>query len=74
MNVYLLVHGAWQSSGCWDKVASKLRADGLIIFTPDLLWGKTIGKPDQSQLSRCIDFLIESIQNSKSIIAVGHSI
>ena len=61
MNVYLLVHGAWQGSGCWDKVASKLRTDGLSILTPDLPWGKSIGKADQSQLSQCIDFLMESI-------------
>lgn len=31
---FLLVHGAWHGGWCWDRVATRLRADGFRVFTP----------------------------------------
>ena len=74
MKVYLLVHGAWQGSGCWEKVASKLQAAGHFIITPELPWDNYIDKDDRYPFNVCIDHLVETIQDYESIIAVGHSI
>jgi len=36
MSTYVLVHGAWHGSWCWDKVAPLLEAKGHKVIAPDL--------------------------------------
>src|SRR3981189_2941505 len=31
---FVLVHGAWHGGWCWSRVADRLRAGGLQVFTP----------------------------------------
>ena len=36
MATFVLVHGAWHGGWCWERVASRLRADGHRVFCPTL--------------------------------------
>lgn len=33
---FVLVHGAWHGGWCWQRVASRLRAAGHVVYTPTL--------------------------------------
>lgn len=33
---FVLVHGAWHGGWCWERVATRLRAEGRRVFTPTL--------------------------------------
>ena len=35
-STFVLVHGAWHDGSCWATVANLLRAQGHLVFTPDL--------------------------------------
>lgn len=36
MSVYVLIHGAWHGSWCWDKVVPLLEKEGHTVIAPDL--------------------------------------
>jgi pimeloyl-ACP methyl ester carboxylesterase len=36
MSDFVLVHGAWQGSWVWERVAEKLRAAGHRVYAPSL--------------------------------------
>src|SRR5262249_22021755 len=36
MSTFVLVHGAWHGSWCWDKVRPSLTGRGHVVVTPDL--------------------------------------
>ena len=36
MSYYVLVHGSWQGSWCWEKVVPILREAGHEVVAPDL--------------------------------------
>ena len=36
MSTYVLIHGAWQGSWCWDKVVPLLKQAGHSVEAPDL--------------------------------------
>jgi pimeloyl-ACP methyl ester carboxylesterase len=74
MKSYLLVHGAWQDSGCWGKVVSRLQSAGHLVITPDIPWKDIKEQSQQALLSWCIDYLIDILQNHNSMIVAGHSI
>ena len=74
MKAFLLVHGAWQGSECWEKIAYRLRADGRSVIIPDLQLRYTNNLSDEKQLARCIEYLTNIISRHESIVAVGHSI
>ncbi len=74
MKTYLLVHGAWQGSGCWRKVGSILRTAGHSVITPDIPWSNAEQNSGQSALSWCVDQLIDNLRNDDNVIVVGHSI
>jgi pimeloyl-ACP methyl ester carboxylesterase len=76
MSTFVLVHGAWQSSGTWDLLAPFLKEHGHTVITPVLSGLGT----DQSRLSPNITLQqhIEDVSRelSKSegpVILVGHS-
>lgn len=76
MSTFVLVHGAWQSTGTWDLLAPLLEKHGHRVITP-LLSG--IGT-DQSRLSPDItlrqhveDVSLELSRLSDHVILVGHS-
>ncbi|RYF31825.1 MAG: alpha/beta hydrolase [Comamonadaceae bacterium] len=75
--VFLLVHGAWHGGWCWDRVATRLRADGFRTFTPT-----QTGMGERAHLiSRNIsmDMFVQDLQGVMEseelddVIVVGHS-
>jgi len=76
MSTFVLVHGAWQSAGTWDRLAPVLENRGHRVITP-LLRG--LGT-DQGRLSRDItlqqhieDVSLELTKLQERVILVGHS-
>lgn len=75
MSTYVLVHGAWHGSWCWDKVAPLLTNAGHQVITPDL---PALGK-DQTPLAEVsLKAYADSICNvldaqTEPVILVGHS-
>jgi pimeloyl-ACP methyl ester carboxylesterase len=76
MSTFILVHGAWQSTGTWDLLAPLLEKHGHKVITPILTGLGT----DQSRLSADItlrqhveDVSIEVSKSSDPVILVGHS-
>lgn len=72
---YVLVHGAWHGSWCWNRVASRIKSHGHEVVTPDLP-GHHHHKHDfkDIDLARYVHH-IENIllESPKPVILVGHS-
>ena len=76
MSTFVLVHGAWQSTGTWDRLAPLLEKQGHRVITPVLSGLGT----DQDRLSAGItlqqhieDVSRELSKLSERVILVGHS-
>ncbi len=76
MSTFVLVHGAWQSTGTWDLLAPVLENRGHRVITPVL---RGLGT-DQGRLSRDItlqqhieDVSLELSKLPERVILVGHS-
>jgi len=76
MSTFVLVHGAWQSAGTWDRLAPLLEKQGHTVITPVLSGLGT----DQSRLSPRITLQqhVEDVSRELSrlagqVILVGHS-
>jgi pimeloyl-ACP methyl ester carboxylesterase len=76
MSTFVLVHGAWQSTGTWDLLAPILKDRGYKVITPVL---SGLGA-DQSRLSPDItlqqhvqDVLLELSRFRDQVVLVGHS-
>src|SRR5580692_6977334 len=76
MSTFVLVHGAWQSTGTWDRLAPLLEKRGHRVITPVLSGLGT----DRSRLSPDItlqqhveDVLVELSKSPDQVIVVGHS-
>ena len=75
MSTFVLVHGAWQSTGTWDLLVPLLEEQGHKVITPVLTGLGT----DQSRLSADITqrHHVEDVSRSLSalpkVILVGHS-
>jgi pimeloyl-ACP methyl ester carboxylesterase len=76
MSTFILVHGAWQSTGTWDLLAPLLEKQGHKVITPVLTGLGT----DQSRLSPDItlgqhveDVSVEVSRSPDPVILVGHS-
>ena len=76
MSVFVLVHGAWQSTGTWDLLVPLLEKQGHRVITPVLTGLGT----DQSSLSPDItlqrhveDVSRELSRSPDPVILVGHS-
>jgi pimeloyl-ACP methyl ester carboxylesterase len=73
--VYVLVHGAWHGSWCWNKVVPLLQAKGHRVFTPDLPGHY---RNSVSCLGVTLKTYVDSISNfivskNDKIVLVGHS-
>ena len=77
MATFVLVHGAWHGSWCWQRVRPALQAQGHQVFTPTLT-----GVGERSHLlSAQIDLNTQSLdvinliqwENLTNVILVGHS-
>ena len=75
-STFVLVHGAWQSTGTWDLLAPLLEKHGHRVITPVLSGLGT----DQSRLSPDItlkqhveDVSVELSRSPDRVILVGHS-
>jgi pimeloyl-ACP methyl ester carboxylesterase len=76
MSTFVLVHGAWQSTGTWDLLAPILKNHGHSVIAPVLSGLGT----DQDRLSPEItlhkhieDVLLELSRFTDQVILVGHS-
>lgn len=76
MSTFVLVHGAWQSTGTWDLLTPMLEQRGHTVITPVLSGLGT----DQSRLSPSIslqqhiaDVSLEMSKLTGEVILVGHS-
>jgi pimeloyl-ACP methyl ester carboxylesterase len=76
MSTFILVHGAWQSTGTWDLLTPLLEKHGHRVMTPVLTGLGT----DQSRLSPNItlkqhveDISVEVSKSPDRVILVGHS-
>ncbi|MDX3102547.1 alpha/beta fold hydrolase [Nonomuraea angiospora] len=77
MSTYLLVHGAWHSGQCWERVVPLLESAGHRVFAPSLT-----GFGDKAQLlgpEVGLDTHVEDIagliteEDLTEVILVGHS-
>lgn len=70
---YLLVHGAWHGSECWDKVVPLLRKKGIQALCPDLPGRRGSPLPPFHNISieTHVDFLAGVIK--EKCVLVGHS-
>ncbi|MDX3761664.1 alpha/beta fold hydrolase [Streptomyces sp. AK02-04a] len=77
MSTYLLVHGAWHSGECWERVVPLLASAGHRVFAPSLtgygdtshLLGPEVG------LDTHVDDVVELIveEDLTEVVLVGHS-
>ncbi|MER8220767.1 alpha/beta hydrolase [Streptomyces sp. NPDC094143] len=77
MSTFLLVHGAWHSGRCWERVVPLLTAAGHRVFTPSLTgYGDTAhpAGPDvglDTHVEDVVALIIE--EGLTEVILVGHS-
>ncbi|WP_083472726.1 alpha/beta hydrolase [Kibdelosporangium phytohabitans] len=75
MSTFLLVHGAWHSGRCWERVVPLLEPAGHRVLTPSLtgygdkahLLGPDVG------LDTHVDDVVTAIGDHTDVILVGHS-
>jgi pimeloyl-ACP methyl ester carboxylesterase len=75
MSTFLLVHGAWHSGRCWDRVVPRLEAAGHRVLAPSLT-----GYGDQAHLlspevglGTHIDDVVGLLEDQDDVVLVGHS-
>ncbi|AWC29949.1 alpha/beta fold hydrolase [Bacillus cytotoxicus] len=77
METFVLVHGAWDGSYVWGKVAALLRKDGHRVYTPTLtgLGERTHLMQPSIGLNTYIQDIVNVIryEELKDVILVGHS-
>jgi len=75
MSVYVLVHGAWHGSWCWDKVVPLLEKEGHKVQAPDLPGHGNDKTPiPEISLQAYADRVCEILDaQSEPVILAGHS-
>ena len=75
MGTFLLVHGAWHSGWCWNKVIPCLQQSGHRVITPDLPGhGNHPCKAADVTLRLYTDYIREIVDRQpEPVILVGHS-
>lgn len=72
MATFILIHGAWHGSWCWEAITPQLQQRGHHVLTPDLP-----GRPKQTHLIKFNDYIdhIAALLNTckEPIVLVGHS-
>lgn len=75
MTTFLLVHGAWHSGRCWDRVVPRLESAGRRVLAPSLtgygdkahLLGPDVG------LGTHVDDIVGLLEDEHDVVLVGHS-
>jgi pimeloyl-ACP methyl ester carboxylesterase len=72
---YLLVHGAWHGSWCWDKIVPLLEKRGHKVVAPDLPGHGTDKSPiSEVSLQAYVDRVVKVLNaQSEPVVLVGHS-
>ncbi len=75
MSVFVLVHGSFHGSWCWDAVTAKLRARGHRVIAVDLPGRAGDARPPASLgLDDYAGLVVETIAaQSRPVVLVGHS-
>lgn len=76
MSTFVLVHGAWQSIGTWDRLAPLLEKHGHRVITPVLSGLGTDQRnlsPDITLQQHVEDVSVELARSPDRVILVGHS-
>lgn len=75
MSSYILIHGAWHSSWCWQQVAELLSKQKHQVFTPDLPGHGANLKPHSNvKFQDYIDCILDYVNLCiEPPIVVGHS-
>lgn len=75
MKTYVLLHGAWHASWCWERVAPLLQAAGHIVVSPDLPGHGDDQIPfAEISLETYVSFVVELILAlNRPVVLVGHS-
>lgn len=77
MSTYLLVHGAWHSGRCWERVVPSLSSTGHQVFAPSLtgygdkidLLGPEVGL--DTHVDDVVRLIVE--EDLTDVVLVGHS-
>jgi len=77
MGTFVLIHGAWHGSWCWNKVVPLLKKSGHEAVTPDLPGhgdntGKYIEEITIQDYADCVVEVLDGL--AESVILVGHSL
>lgn len=75
MSTFLLVHGAWHSGRCWDRVVPLLESAGHRVFAPSLTgYGEKahLLSPDVG-LDTHVDDVARLAETLDDVVLVGHS-
>jgi pimeloyl-ACP methyl ester carboxylesterase len=75
MATYVLVHGAWHGSWCWEKLAPLLEAEGHRVLTVDLPGhGGNPAPVAEMTLERNAQRIRETVEQAdEPVVLVGHS-
>jgi len=75
MATYVLIHGAWHGSWCWDKVVHLLKGKGHKVEAPDLPGhGKDPTLIQKVSLQAYVDRVCKVLDaQSEPVVLVGHS-
>jgi pimeloyl-ACP methyl ester carboxylesterase len=75
LSAFVLVHGAWHSGSCWERVAGLLAAQGFKVITPDLSGHGTSTLPlADVTFKSYVDGIIELLDGvDGAVTLVGHS-
>jgi pimeloyl-ACP methyl ester carboxylesterase len=75
MSTYVLIHGAWHGSWCWDKVVPLLKKEGHKVEAPDLQGhGRDKTPIPEISLQAYVDRVCQILDaQSEPVILVGHS-
>lgn len=75
MSTYILIHGSWNGSWCWEKVAPLLEKQGHRVITPDLSGhGQDKTPIPEILLQTYVDRVLEILDaQPEPVILVGHS-
>ncbi len=73
---FVLIHGAWHSAWCWDKVVSGLRAKGHAVTAMDLpgrwMRHEQVASFTPDDFVRTVGQIIEN--SAQPVVLVGHSL
>lgn len=72
--VFVLLHGAWHTPRCWDRLIAQLEAAGYTSFAPALpSSGSYPPTPDWSLDVQIIRDTVSSLVKDRDVVVVTHS-